>query len=103
MLSICDDELHKQRDDGLSKCRHKMQMDRFKIFERQDLETGRFDVTFEIEGKKLHAHTFILTSVSETMDVWLTDRWTTKDTVIKVENYPYACFYEFLRFLYTSE
>uniref|UniRef100_A0AC34FU25 BTB domain-containing protein n=1 Tax=Panagrolaimus sp. ES5 TaxID=591445 RepID=A0AC34FU25_9BILA len=80
-----------------------MQEKRFKIFESQHLENGRFDVTFEIDGKMLHAHKFILTSVSETMDTWLTDLWTTKDEPVKITNYCYDDFYEFLRFLYIGD
>uniref|UniRef100_A0AC34FNN5 BTB domain-containing protein n=1 Tax=Panagrolaimus sp. ES5 TaxID=591445 RepID=A0AC34FNN5_9BILA len=80
-----------------------MQNQRFKVFKSQDLETGRFDVTFELDGKKLYAHQFILTSVSETMDAWLSTRWTTKDEVIKISDYSFNDFYEFLRFLYSGD
>uniref|UniRef100_A0A914Z723 BTB domain-containing protein n=1 Tax=Panagrolaimus superbus TaxID=310955 RepID=A0A914Z723_9BILA len=82
---------------------HKMQTERFKVFQQQDLENGRFDVTFEIDGKKLLAHTFILTSVSETLNSWLSDRWTTKDAIIKIEDSSYDNFYEFLCFLYIGD
>uniref|UniRef100_A0A914Z446 BTB domain-containing protein n=1 Tax=Panagrolaimus superbus TaxID=310955 RepID=A0A914Z446_9BILA len=80
-----------------------MQNERLKIFQQQNLENGRFDVTFEIQGKQLHAHKFIITSVSEPMDSWLSDRWTTKDSGVKIENYSYDDFCEFLTFLYCSE
>uniref|UniRef100_A0A914XS47 BTB domain-containing protein n=1 Tax=Panagrolaimus superbus TaxID=310955 RepID=A0A914XS47_9BILA len=80
-----------------------MQNERYKIFQQQDIDKGRFDVTFEIEGKKLYVHSIFLTSLSEPMDSWLSDRWTTKDEVVKIEAYSYDEFYEFLTFVYTSE
>uniref|UniRef100_A0AC34FY11 BTB domain-containing protein n=1 Tax=Panagrolaimus sp. ES5 TaxID=591445 RepID=A0AC34FY11_9BILA len=79
-----------------------MQCKRYEVFKQQNLEAGRFDVTFEIEGKQLHAHKFILTSVSGPFDAWLTDRWTAKDAVIKVEDYSYDCFYQFVSFVYSG-
>uniref|UniRef100_A0A914NZA3 BTB domain-containing protein n=1 Tax=Panagrolaimus davidi TaxID=227884 RepID=A0A914NZA3_9BILA len=82
---------------------YQLQCKRLEIFKLQDLEKGRFDVTFEIEGKKLHAHSFVLTSVSEYMDALLTDRWSKKDEVVKIESYTYDNFYHFLCFLYTGK
>uniref|UniRef100_A0A914PMD8 BTB domain-containing protein n=1 Tax=Panagrolaimus davidi TaxID=227884 RepID=A0A914PMD8_9BILA len=79
---------------------YKLQCERLEIFKSQDLENGQFDVTFDIEGKKLHAHSFILTSVSGYMNALLSDRWTQKDEVIKVESYSYDYFYQFLCYLY---
>uniref|UniRef100_A0AC34FU47 BTB domain-containing protein n=1 Tax=Panagrolaimus sp. ES5 TaxID=591445 RepID=A0AC34FU47_9BILA len=98
-----DDEKYKEDKDSSKEYIYKMQAERYKIFESQDVETGRFDVTFEIDGKMLHAHKFILTSISETMDIWLTDLWTNKDEVIKIKDYSYDDFYEFLRFLYSGD
>uniref|UniRef100_A0A914QS09 BTB domain-containing protein n=1 Tax=Panagrolaimus davidi TaxID=227884 RepID=A0A914QS09_9BILA len=79
-----------------------MQEERFNIFKSQDHENGHFDVTFEIDGKKLFANKFMLTSVSETLKAMLSDRWTKKDEAVKIEDYSYDNFYEFLHFLYTG-
>uniref|UniRef100_A0A914QC93 BTB domain-containing protein n=1 Tax=Panagrolaimus davidi TaxID=227884 RepID=A0A914QC93_9BILA len=79
-----------------------MQQERFKFFKSQDLEIGNFDVTFEIEGKKLFAHRFILIPVSEYMNAMLSDRWSNKDEIIKIESYSYDNFYQFLCFLYSG-
>uniref|UniRef100_A0AC34G124 BTB domain-containing protein n=1 Tax=Panagrolaimus sp. ES5 TaxID=591445 RepID=A0AC34G124_9BILA len=84
-------------------CIYKMQAKRFKVFESQDVEAGHFDVTFELEGRKLHAHKMFLTSVSEPLDAWLSTRWTKKDEVIKISDYSFNDFYEFLHFLYTGD
>uniref|UniRef100_A0A914P726 BTB domain-containing protein n=1 Tax=Panagrolaimus davidi TaxID=227884 RepID=A0A914P726_9BILA len=79
-----------------------MQQERFKIFKSQDLEAGNFDVTFEVEGKKLFGHKFILEPISETLKSMLSDRWTTKDEPVKIESYSYDNFYEFLCFVYSG-
>uniref|UniRef100_A0AC35G9J1 BTB domain-containing protein n=1 Tax=Panagrolaimus sp. PS1159 TaxID=55785 RepID=A0AC35G9J1_9BILA len=79
-----------------------MQQERFKIFKSQDQENGHFDVTFEIDGKKLFANKFMLTSVSETLKAMVSDRWSIKDEAVKIEDYSYDNFYEFLCFLYTG-
>uniref|UniRef100_A0A914P198 BTB domain-containing protein n=1 Tax=Panagrolaimus davidi TaxID=227884 RepID=A0A914P198_9BILA len=81
---------------------YKMQQERFKTFELQDPANDHFDVTFEIEGRKLYANKFILTSLSETMASMLSDRWTKKDQVITIEAYTYDEFYQFIHFLYTG-
>uniref|UniRef100_A0A914XT00 BTB domain-containing protein n=1 Tax=Panagrolaimus superbus TaxID=310955 RepID=A0A914XT00_9BILA len=93
----------KRLDSDLLQTLRAMQNERYKIFQQQDVDKGRFDVTFEIEGKHLHAHKFTLTSISKPLDSWLSDRWTTKDEVVKIEDSSYDEFYEFLTFLYTSE
>uniref|UniRef100_A0A914P6E4 BTB domain-containing protein n=1 Tax=Panagrolaimus davidi TaxID=227884 RepID=A0A914P6E4_9BILA len=79
-----------------------MQQERFKIFKSQDLEAGNFDVTFEVEGKKLFGHKFILEPISETLKLMLSDRWTTKDEPVKIEAYSYDNFYEFICFVYSG-
>uniref|UniRef100_A0A914PWT4 BTB domain-containing protein n=1 Tax=Panagrolaimus davidi TaxID=227884 RepID=A0A914PWT4_9BILA len=81
---------------------YKMQQERFNIFKSQDHENGHFDVTFEINGKKLFANKFILTPVSETLKAMLSDRWSNKDEAVKIEDYSYDNFYEFLHFLYAG-
>uniref|UniRef100_A0AC34G2N8 BTB domain-containing protein n=1 Tax=Panagrolaimus sp. ES5 TaxID=591445 RepID=A0AC34G2N8_9BILA len=103
--SDSDSEFYSDEEQEIlfNECRTTMQKQRLEIFKQQDLENGRFDVTFEIEGKILHAHQFTITSVSETMDAWLSNRWTSKDEIIKIQDYSYDNFYEFLRFLYISD
>uniref|UniRef100_A0A914ZA04 BTB domain-containing protein n=1 Tax=Panagrolaimus superbus TaxID=310955 RepID=A0A914ZA04_9BILA len=104
MSSYLDsDEVYIRNDDDLSESLRAMQNERLEIFTQQNLEEGLFDIAFEVEGKTLHAHKFIIASISETMKCWLSDRWTAKDEVIKIENYSYDEFYEFLTFLYSSQ
>uniref|UniRef100_A0AC34FWZ8 BTB domain-containing protein n=1 Tax=Panagrolaimus sp. ES5 TaxID=591445 RepID=A0AC34FWZ8_9BILA len=103
MLSTGASMVYKRKNDDLLTSLCLMQKERYKIFKEQDHEKGRFDVTFEVEGKMLHAHKFILSSVSEPLDSWISDRWSSKDAVIKIEDYPYDCFFQFLSFLYCSE
>uniref|UniRef100_A0A914QPI9 BTB domain-containing protein n=1 Tax=Panagrolaimus davidi TaxID=227884 RepID=A0A914QPI9_9BILA len=79
-----------------------MQQERFKFFKSQNAETGNFDVTFEIEGKKLFAHRFILMPVSEYLNAMLSDRWSNKDDIITIESFTYDNFYQFLCFLYSG-
>uniref|UniRef100_A0A914ZCZ9 BTB domain-containing protein n=1 Tax=Panagrolaimus superbus TaxID=310955 RepID=A0A914ZCZ9_9BILA len=88
--------------DSLNEYAYKMQMDRFKVFKEQDREKGHLDVAFEIEGKKLHVNKYLLTTASEPLNAWLSDRWSTKDEVIKIEDYSFDCFYEFIQFIYTG-
>uniref|UniRef100_A0A914PG54 BTB domain-containing protein n=1 Tax=Panagrolaimus davidi TaxID=227884 RepID=A0A914PG54_9BILA len=91
-------------DETLSdNCFNEMQKERYEIFKSQDLEKGRFDIVFEIEEKKLHAHSFVLTSVSEYMHALLSERWTNKDEPVKIGTYSYDNFYQFLCFLYTGK
>uniref|UniRef100_A0A914QRD0 BTB domain-containing protein n=1 Tax=Panagrolaimus davidi TaxID=227884 RepID=A0A914QRD0_9BILA len=77
-----------------------MQQERFEIFKSQDPEDEHFDVTFEIGGKTLLANKLLLTSSSEYMNALLSERWTKKDEPVKIDDYSYDNFYEFLRFLY---
>uniref|UniRef100_A0A914P983 BTB domain-containing protein n=1 Tax=Panagrolaimus davidi TaxID=227884 RepID=A0A914P983_9BILA len=81
---------------------NKILQERFKTFILQDPANEHFDVTFEIEGRKLYANKLILISASETMASMLSDRWKKKDEVVKIETYSYDNFYEFLRFIYTG-
>uniref|UniRef100_A0A914PJ98 BTB domain-containing protein n=1 Tax=Panagrolaimus davidi TaxID=227884 RepID=A0A914PJ98_9BILA len=78
-------------------------MQRFEIFKSQDPKIGDFDVTFEINGKKLFANKFILRSVSSTFDTMLSDRWSKPNESIKIEGYCFDDFKEFLMFLYSGE
>uniref|UniRef100_A0A914QF58 BTB domain-containing protein n=1 Tax=Panagrolaimus davidi TaxID=227884 RepID=A0A914QF58_9BILA len=78
-------------------------MQRFEIFKSQDPKIGDFDVTFEINGKKLFANKFILRSVSSTFDSMLSDRWSKRDERVKIKGYSFDDFKEFLIFLYSGE
>uniref|UniRef100_A0AC35FWH1 BTB domain-containing protein n=1 Tax=Panagrolaimus sp. PS1159 TaxID=55785 RepID=A0AC35FWH1_9BILA len=81
---------------------YEMHKERFEIFKSQNLENDCFDITFEIEGKKLHANKYTIISVSETLKSMLSDRWTKKDENVKIETYSYENFYEFLCFIYSG-
>uniref|UniRef100_A0AC35FXB7 BTB domain-containing protein n=1 Tax=Panagrolaimus sp. PS1159 TaxID=55785 RepID=A0AC35FXB7_9BILA len=79
-----------------------LQQERFKFFKSQNAETSNFDVTFEIGGKKLFAHRFILMPVSEYLNAMLSDRWSNKNEMIKIESFTYDNFYQFLCFFYSG-
>uniref|UniRef100_A0AC35G642 BTB domain-containing protein n=1 Tax=Panagrolaimus sp. PS1159 TaxID=55785 RepID=A0AC35G642_9BILA len=79
-----------------------MQQERFYIFKSQDPENEHFDVTFEIDGKTLLANKLLLTSASEYMNAFLSNRWTRNGEAIKIKDYCYDDFYQFLRFLYSG-
>uniref|UniRef100_A0A914R5L0 BTB domain-containing protein n=1 Tax=Panagrolaimus davidi TaxID=227884 RepID=A0A914R5L0_9BILA len=81
---------------------YEMQKERYKVFKSQDSTNEQFDVIFEIEGKKIYASKYVLISVSEYMNAFLSDRWLKKDEVIKIETYSYDSFYQFLCFLYSG-
>uniref|UniRef100_A0A914PZ77 BTB domain-containing protein n=1 Tax=Panagrolaimus davidi TaxID=227884 RepID=A0A914PZ77_9BILA len=77
-----------------------MQLQKFELFKAQDVKTGHFDVIFEVDGKRIFANKFILTS-SEPLTSMLSDRWFNKDVeAVKIEAYSYDDFYQFL---YVSE
>uniref|UniRef100_A0A914QP49 BTB domain-containing protein n=1 Tax=Panagrolaimus davidi TaxID=227884 RepID=A0A914QP49_9BILA len=95
-VNLCDDSLSEAY-----MC--KMQKERCEIFKFQDPETGHFDVIFEVEGKQLYAHKFIITPISEYMNAMLSDRWKTNDDEpIRIETYTFDNFYEFLCFIYSG-
>uniref|UniRef100_A0A914Z048 BTB domain-containing protein n=1 Tax=Panagrolaimus superbus TaxID=310955 RepID=A0A914Z048_9BILA len=79
---------------------YKMQQQKFELFKLQNPEN--FDVKFEIEGKILYASKFDLIAVSQTMNSWLSDRWTTKDQSVIIETYTFDIFYQFLCFIYSG-
>jgi hypothetical protein len=72
-------------------------------FKSQDPGRSFFDVAFDIDGKKIYANKFRLGSISSTFNSMLSDRWSTKDDPIKIMNYSYEDFYQFLTFLYSGE
>uniref|UniRef100_A0A914PG01 BTB domain-containing protein n=1 Tax=Panagrolaimus davidi TaxID=227884 RepID=A0A914PG01_9BILA len=76
--------------------------ERFKMFQSQNQETGFFDVTFDIEGKLIHAHKFMLASVSEVLKRMVSDTWNNGDP-ITIKAYSFKDFYEFLKFIYSGK
>uniref|UniRef100_A0A914QW10 BTB domain-containing protein n=1 Tax=Panagrolaimus davidi TaxID=227884 RepID=A0A914QW10_9BILA len=75
--------------------------ERFETFESQDPENGYFDLKFEVEGKLIHAHKYMLSSVSDVLQRMISDTWNNGET-IKIEKNSYNDFYEFLTFLYSG-
>uniref|UniRef100_A0A914P1T0 BTB domain-containing protein n=1 Tax=Panagrolaimus davidi TaxID=227884 RepID=A0A914P1T0_9BILA len=62
-----------------------------------------FDIVFEIEGKKLYADKLILSINSSTFKSMLSDRWISKNDVVKIETYKFDDFKELLTFIYSGE
>ena len=61
------------------------------------------DVTFEIEGKHLYAHTCILMARCEPLDRMLNGPMReSNDSVVHIEDTTYECFKAFLEYLYTD-
>uniref|UniRef100_A0A914PXF5 BTB domain-containing protein n=1 Tax=Panagrolaimus davidi TaxID=227884 RepID=A0A914PXF5_9BILA len=74
---------------------------RYEVFKSQNTAEGYFDVTFDLEGKFVHAHKYMLSSVSEVLKRMVSDTWNKGET-IKIEKNSYNDFYEFLTFLYSG-
>jgi hypothetical protein len=61
------------------------------------------DVTFEIEGKLLYAHTCILMARCEPLDCMLNGPMReSNDSIVKISDTTYECFKAFLEYLYTD-
>uniref|UniRef100_A0A914Q601 BTB domain-containing protein n=1 Tax=Panagrolaimus davidi TaxID=227884 RepID=A0A914Q601_9BILA len=75
---------------------------RYEMFKSQNQENGFFDVTFEVEGKLIYAHKFMLASVSEVLERMVSNTWNNAET-IKIEAYSFNDFFEFLTFVYSEK
>uniref|UniRef100_A0AC35FCU9 BTB domain-containing protein n=1 Tax=Panagrolaimus sp. PS1159 TaxID=55785 RepID=A0AC35FCU9_9BILA len=83
---------------------YSFQMQRFEVFKTQDVENGKFDVAFEIDGKTLYAHKAIICLISTTLDSMLSDRWRKPDDEhVKIDGYSFDNFKEFLTFIYSGK
>uniref|UniRef100_A0AC34FS11 BTB domain-containing protein n=1 Tax=Panagrolaimus sp. ES5 TaxID=591445 RepID=A0AC34FS11_9BILA len=71
-------------------------------FKAQDPENGNFNVVFEIDEKKLYAHSLILSFASTTFESMLSNRWTKPGESIAIKDYTFENFKEFLTFLYSG-
>uniref|UniRef100_A0A914R840 BTB domain-containing protein n=1 Tax=Panagrolaimus davidi TaxID=227884 RepID=A0A914R840_9BILA len=76
--------------------------ERYQIFKSQDYKNGAFDLTFDVEGKEIYAHKYMLLSVSEVFNRMVSGTWNNGES-IKIEAYSYNNFYELLTFLYSGE
>uniref|UniRef100_A0AC35FFZ5 BTB domain-containing protein n=1 Tax=Panagrolaimus sp. PS1159 TaxID=55785 RepID=A0AC35FFZ5_9BILA len=76
--------------------------ERYQIFKSQDYKDGAFDLTFDVEGKKIYAHKFMILSASEVFKRMISDTWNYGES-IKIEAYSYNDFYELLTFLYSEK
>uniref|UniRef100_A0AC34GX28 BTB domain-containing protein n=1 Tax=Panagrolaimus sp. ES5 TaxID=591445 RepID=A0AC34GX28_9BILA len=85
------------------KIMYKFQMERFEIFKAQDPETGKFDVVFEFNEKKIYAHQIILCTTSSTLKTMISERWNKLNEPIPIKDYSYDDFKEFLIFIYSGE
>uniref|UniRef100_A0A914PVS3 BTB domain-containing protein n=1 Tax=Panagrolaimus davidi TaxID=227884 RepID=A0A914PVS3_9BILA len=81
---------------------YKMQQEKLKLFQSQNPEIGHFDVIFDFDGKLLYANKYVLVTSSETLNSWLSDRWTKDENPIKIETYTFDIFYQFCTFLYSG-
>uniref|UniRef100_A0A914R1U0 BTB domain-containing protein n=1 Tax=Panagrolaimus davidi TaxID=227884 RepID=A0A914R1U0_9BILA len=74
---------------------------RYVVFKSQNRAEGFFDVTFDVEGKLIHAHKYMLSTVSDVLLRMISGTWNNGET-IKIETYSFNDFYEFLTFLYSG-
>uniref|UniRef100_A0A914QQ36 BTB domain-containing protein n=1 Tax=Panagrolaimus davidi TaxID=227884 RepID=A0A914QQ36_9BILA len=95
--SECEDEEQFQKN-----IVYKMQQEKYNLFQSQNPETGHFDVIFDFDGKLLYANKYVLATSSETLNSWLSNRWTKDENPIKMETYTFDIFYQFCTFLYSG-
>uniref|UniRef100_A0A914QC43 BTB domain-containing protein n=1 Tax=Panagrolaimus davidi TaxID=227884 RepID=A0A914QC43_9BILA len=81
---------------------YKLQQEKIKLFQSQNPEIGLFDVIFDFDGKLLYANKYVLVTSSETLNAWLSNRWTKDENPIKIETYTFDIFYQFCTFLYSG-
>uniref|UniRef100_A0A914PV03 BTB domain-containing protein n=1 Tax=Panagrolaimus davidi TaxID=227884 RepID=A0A914PV03_9BILA len=62
-----------------------------------------FDVVFDINGMKLYAHRYRLSTVSSTFKSMLSDRWSSKNEAIPIKDYKFKDFKELLTFIYSGK
>uniref|UniRef100_A0A914PQW4 BTB domain-containing protein n=1 Tax=Panagrolaimus davidi TaxID=227884 RepID=A0A914PQW4_9BILA len=79
---------------------YKLQQEKLKLFQSQNPEIGHYDVIFDFDGKLLYANKYVLVTSSETLNAWLSDRWTKDENPVKIETYTFDIFYQFCSFLY---
>uniref|UniRef100_A0A914P678 BTB domain-containing protein n=1 Tax=Panagrolaimus davidi TaxID=227884 RepID=A0A914P678_9BILA len=90
------------REDKIKNNIYKLQQEKLKLFELQNPEIGHFDVIFDFDGKLLYANKYVLVTSSETLNSWLSNRWTKDENPIKMETYTFDIFYQFCSFLYSA-
>uniref|UniRef100_A0A914YAY6 BTB domain-containing protein n=1 Tax=Panagrolaimus superbus TaxID=310955 RepID=A0A914YAY6_9BILA len=94
MFSISDDSflvhLHKKR---------------LQTFLSQDCENGFFDISFDIDGNILHAHKFVIASISETFKELFRKQSSSSFNAdqIPIDNCSFKDFRAFVLFAYTGE
>uniref|UniRef100_A0A914PV01 BTB domain-containing protein n=1 Tax=Panagrolaimus davidi TaxID=227884 RepID=A0A914PV01_9BILA len=88
---------------GAEKIIYNFQIQRFEVFKTQDVENGKFDVAFEIDGKTLYAHKAILCLISTTLDSMLSERWIKPNEPVRIDEYSYDDFKELLNFIYSGD
>uniref|UniRef100_A0AC35FLT6 BTB domain-containing protein n=1 Tax=Panagrolaimus sp. PS1159 TaxID=55785 RepID=A0AC35FLT6_9BILA len=77
---------------------------RFELFRSQDLQNGLFDVAFNIGGKIIYAHKFVLGSVSSTLkEKFLLRMRLQNNDPITIDDCSFGDFYDLLTFLYSGK
>jgi hypothetical protein len=70
---------------------------RYAVFKSQNIDNGGFDVTFQFKDKQLHAHSFILWSLSNVFKSMLVSL---SNEPIQISQFTYEDFKEFISFFY---
>uniref|UniRef100_A0A914Y955 BTB domain-containing protein n=1 Tax=Panagrolaimus superbus TaxID=310955 RepID=A0A914Y955_9BILA len=84
-----------KKDNALQKFAHQ----RYKLFQDQNQQNGRFDVTFQFDKKQLFAHSFVLWPLSEVFESTLFGPLAEKGPITP-KRYQFDDFKEFLTYLY---